>query len=101
MATKLAPVDRKQQILTAALGLAADVGYQNITREAIAEAIGVSPALVNLYFVVMAELRVAVMIEAVRVGNLTVLVQGLAARDPAVATLDPKLKRKAIAALNA
>lgn len=101
MATKLAPVDRKQQILTAALGLAADVGYQNITREAIAEAIGVSPALVNLYFVVMAELRVAVMIEAVRVGNLTVIAQGIISNSSIATAADPKLKRKAIAALNA
>lgn len=101
MATKLPPADRKQQILDAALGLAAAVGYQNITREAIADEVGVSHALVNLYFTVMAELKAAVVVEAVRVGNLAVVAQALAARDAAVTDLDPKLKRKALASLNA
>jgi len=101
MATKLPPVDRKQQILTAALCLAMGVGYQSVTREAIADACGVSHALVNLYFRVMPELKAAVMVEAVRVSNLTVIAQGLVARDPAVADLDPKLKRKALASINA
>lgn len=101
MSTKLAPADRKQQILTAALAIAETVGYQNITREAIAERVGVSHSLVNLYFVVMAELKSAVIREAVRVRNYPVIAQGLVAKEPAAVDAAPILKRRALASLTA
>lgn len=101
MSTKLAPADRKQQILDEALKQSETLGYQNITRERLAAGVGVSPALVSMYFLLMVELKAAVVAEAVRVENLTVIAQALAARDPAAQRVPAALKRKALAALTA
>lgn len=88
------PNNRQQQILTAALKLATTHGYENVTREALADKCGVSPALISHYFTTMALLRRAVVGEAIRVENLTVLLQGIAARDKRACGISDELRAR-------
>lgn len=92
MTTKLAPADRKKQILDEAVRQAARVGYQNIKRADVAAALEVSPALVSLHFSTMVQLKRDVMRAAVATATgkngtrsvpaaLAILAQGLAAGD--------------------
>lgn len=111
MTAKLAPADRRQQILEAAVSQAAKVGYANIRREAIAAAAGVSPALVNVYFSTMQQLKRDVMraaLAAVRDvapccaehrAGLAIIGQGLANKDKHAAKAPEAVKRAALAAL--
>jgi AcrR family transcriptional regulator len=92
MTTRIEPTERRAQILDEAVRQAARVGYSNIRREAIAEALGVSPALVNRYFATMPQLKRDVVRAAVATATgkdgsrnvpdaLRVIAQGLAAGD--------------------
>jgi AcrR family transcriptional regulator len=78
---KLQARERLTQILAAALTLSVRSGYTRITREAIANAAGVSPGLVTHHMGTMEQLRRDVMREAVRVQCLPVIAQGLVMRD--------------------
>lgn len=112
MTTKLAPADRKKQILDEALRQAAKVGYQHIKRADIATALEVSPALVSNYFSTMAQLKRDVMRAAiVRVSVapakgcapnsdvLRVVAQGLAAKDRHAMRAHSTVKEAALATL--
>lgn len=99
MTQRLAPKDRKDQILTAAVNLASLNGYQNVTREAIAEAAQCAPASVSHYFGTMTQLRRDIVRAAVRHAILPVIAQALAARDPHVKKASDELKQKALALL--
>lgn len=79
--TRKAPSERKAEILQAALHCAAKHGFTTFTREHVANAAGVSPASVNVYFHTMANLRRDVMRAAVRDRVLGVVAQGLVMRD--------------------
>ena len=97
--SKLAARERTAQILTSALKLAAQSGYARVTREALATAAGVSPALVSHHMGTMVELRRDIMREAIRVQNLRVIAQGLAARDAHARKAPPELQARALASL--
>lgn len=99
MTKRLKPADRKAAILHAALDLAATQGYRRMTREAVATAASVSPALVSLYLGTMPQLQRAVMRAAVRQGVAAVVAQGLAERDPQALKAPDALKREAAALL--
>ncbi len=92
MTTKLAPDVRKKQILDEAVKQAARVGYQNIKRQDIATALGVSAGLVSLHFSTMVQLKRDVMRAALATANgkdgtrevpraLAIIAQGLATGD--------------------
>lgn len=93
MTAKQTATDRRAQILSAAMKLAVKRGYQNVTRDEIAAAAGVSAGLVNKYFSTMPQLRRDVMRAAVRAAStgqpgtavipemLTIVAQGIVARD--------------------
>ena len=89
----------KDAIMGCALKLAAEVGYQNVTRDRIAFLSGTSPALISKYFGTMNQLKRAIMSAAVLHKNLTVLAQGLAAGDAKAKAADAKLKRESVEAL--
>lgn len=76
------PAERKREILDAAVELAQDQGYQNLTHSRIAGAVKVSPSLIRKYYVDKSQLRDAVMSEAVRLEIAEIVLQGLAAKDP-------------------
>lgn len=92
MRNRRLPDERPQLILAAGLKLAEDVGYQRLTREALAKAAMVSPGLINFYFGNMTKAREAVMAEAVRTSNVAVVAQGLAAGDPVAAKAPQALR---------
>ena len=68
----------KQQILTAAMGLAGRQGFRNVTRAAIASRVGIATGTVSYHFETMAKLQDAIMSHAVEVSNVIVVAQGLA-----------------------
>lgn len=91
------------EILTEAITQAAQRGYQNIKRQEIADALGISAGLINAYYGTMPQLKRAVMRRAIRVSacdaSLRVIAQGLAARDKQAEKAPDALKRKALLTL--
>ena len=96
---KLARNERRSQILAASLILSASKGYTKVTREEIAEKADVAPSLVSDHFGTMAEFRRCIMRHAVEQGNVAVIAQGLAARDPHARKASDALKKQAAALL--
>lgn len=87
---------RRAQILLAATELARQHGYQNFTREQIAERVGYgSRSSINVHVVSMELLRTLVMEEAVRSRDLIIVAQGLATGNAIAIKAPQKLKRKA------
>jgi AcrR family transcriptional regulator len=100
MSTKrLKPAVRKEEILAAALILAAEYGYSSVTRDAIAYQAKVSGPAVQYHFGTMAKLRVELMRYAVKQRDPRVVAQGLAVRDRQAAKADAELKREAMAVM--
>jgi AcrR family transcriptional regulator len=91
------PSDRTDAILTAALHLAARHGYHTLTREQIALAAGVSPALVSARLGTMDAMRRSVMRAAVARRCVGVVAQGLALRDRWAMRADDSLRAAAAA----
>lgn len=89
--------DRDGSILKAAVRLAEEVGFQWITREAVAKAAGVAPGTVNNAFGTMPDLKRAVLREAVTAGILSIVAQGLAERHPIVMNAPEGIRRAAAA----
>lgn len=98
--TRLKSNARRDQILTAAIELSERNGYTHVTRAEIAQRCECSPAVINVYFSTMAQLRRDVMRAAIRNRNLTIIAQGLVARDPHAKRADDDLKRAAVASIN-
>ena len=79
---RLLPADRKAEILTAALDVAARKnGWSSLTREAVAATANCSPASISVHFGTMIAFRRTIMREAVRTAKLPIIAQGLAAGD--------------------
>lgn len=96
---RLAPDERQATILAAAVELAARTGYRNMTRDAVAEAAGVSPGLITFYFLHMSFLREAVVEEAVRRGIVPIVAEGIVAGAPAALAAPQALKAQAAVSL--
>ena len=90
---------RKEQLLAAALRLAAKHGYAKLTRKQIAEEAGVSDTLLSLHFGTMVEFRRTLMRYAIKRGNATVVAQGLADRNPYAKKAPAALKAAALQAI--
>lgn len=99
MTKQLQPKERKAQILAKAVELARRIGYQNVTRQGIADALGVSPPLVNRYFDTMVKLKRAILGEAIRTSDLGIIAQGIAAKEKRMLNLPEELQRRALASL--
>lgn len=99
MTAKLKPNDRRAQILEIALKLAAMNGYQQVTRDAVGQAIGIAPSLISHLFGTMPDFRRDIMRAAVRGRNLAVVAQGLAANDPHARKAPQDLIDQALASL--
>ena len=93
------PEARKDQILIAAVELAKEVGYNKMTRDAIAIKAGVSMGLVTHYFETMTQLRRDVVRYARNNDIPEIIAQGIANQDPHAKKAPPALKEKAIALL--
>jgi AcrR family transcriptional regulator len=81
MTTNLKPEQRKSDILVASLKIAERDGYDRISRKQIAEAAGVSEALVSHHFGTMPHFRRELMRFAVKRQNPRIVLQGLLAKD--------------------
>lgn len=99
MATRLAPKDRKKQILDAALAVAGIKGINRMTREEIAALAGISDGLINLHFSTMAQLRRSVMRAAIANHILPIVAQGLVIKDPQALKAPEELKKAALESL--
>ena len=97
--TRLTPAVRRQHILDAAILLASSGNYTQITRQGIAETAGIAPTLISHHFGTMVQLRRAVMRYAVQNQHLTVIAQGLAARDKQAQKASPAIQSAALATL--
>lgn len=101
MRTRKPKADRQAEIINAAIDCALhnNTGVRGIKRDDIAERIGVSPALVNVHFSTMEQLRRAVYRAAVRREVLKLVAQGIAERNPACTGADEALRRRALLTL--
>lgn len=78
---RLSPEDRRESILTVALGIAEKSDYRHLGRDELARAANVAAGLINFHFGTMANLKVELMRYAVAKSNVEVVAQGLLARD--------------------
>lgn len=97
MTKRLDPAVRRQELLDVAVEVASARGWRTLTRECIAVAAGVSPALVSARLGTMAELRRAVMRAAIRKGIAAIVAEGLVAGDPHARKAPEEIKRAAAA----
>ncbi len=96
---RLTPALRRQHILDAAVILASSGNYQQTTRQQIAETAGIAPTLISHHFGTMVQLRRALMRYAVQGRHLSVIAQGLAARDAQAQKAPAELQAAALATL--
>ena len=87
----------KTAMIEAALTRAECVGFANLTRVEIADACGVSPALVSLRFGTLASMKRDVIRAAIRKESLPVIAYLMAVKDPACKKITPELKARASA----
>lgn len=93
---------RREQILDHALILAEKIGYKNVRRHHIGESIGCSGSLVPKYCGSVDRMRDDVVRLAAKRSSMTVLVQALADKNPALMDMiekDADLKAKIIEAM--
>lgn len=96
---RMAPKERKAEILEAALKVATVCGFTTFTRAQVADEAGISPASVNKYFTTMAQLRRDVMRAAVREGSLKLIAQGIVLGDKQALKAPDELKARALASV--
>ena len=97
---RLQPDDRKEQILNAAIKVAARPGgWGKLTRDAVAREAQCAEGLVSKYFGTMVAFRRSIMRAAIVAENLAVVAQGLAAGDASAKKADPDLKARALQTL--
>lgn len=93
--SRLEPDTRKAEILAAAMTLARQHGYRDLTRNQIAEEAGCSPGLVTRYYYAMPLLLSEVLTEAVRLEELDLVAQGLVHGEPAAWAAPAQLRARA------
>lgn len=93
--------NRNRAVLDAALRLAGQRGYRNITRQQVADEAQVAVGSVNNAFGTMDGLRDAVMAAAVERSLPAIVAQGLADRHPAALNASAELRGAALASLAA
>jgi AcrR family transcriptional regulator len=96
---RLTPALRRTHILDAAVLLASSGNYTQITRQEIADVAGIAPTLISHHFGTMIQLRRALMRYAVQGRHLSVIAQGLAARDPQAQKATTELQASALGSL--
>ncbi len=76
--------DRRDEVLEVALALSIEGCYRNVTRQDIAERIGITPQAIQHHIGTMADLRRDIVRAAVRTVCLPVIAQAMAYKDPHV-----------------
>jgi AcrR family transcriptional regulator len=95
--TRVEPSLRRDQLLNVALTVAVEIGYNNLTREAIAERAKppVSPSLISAYFGTIKQLKRVIMRAAVRQKIPEIVAQGLVLKDAHAMKAPQELKTRA------
>lgn len=101
MATRTDPRLRKQQILAAALDVARSSSLYGVTRKDVAARAGCSAPLVGFYFASIEALRDAVVAEALKTQDLSVIAQCVVMNHPRMRRINKELKARALATLTA
>ena len=96
---RLLPKDRREEILTAALNVAENVGYRQLTREQVAINAGCAESLVSSYFGTMDKFKRTIMRAAVKSENLHIIAQGLVVGDKHAQKAEPDLRSRAMASM--
>lgn len=96
---------RKPQLLDHAIRIATRVGYANVSRPMIAEAAGVTPALISHHFGTMTAFRRTLMRYALAeaadsVDARRVVLQGLMAKDKHAAKCPVEIRERAMAEMS-
>lgn len=86
----------RANLLRAGLAEAQARGFMTMTRRAVATRAQAAVGLINHYWRTMDGFRAAVMEEAVRVRDLAVIRQGLAANHPAALAAPPDIRQAAV-----
>lgn len=92
----ISKAERRVQILDAAVALAEETDYRELTKRGVAERAGVSPSLVLAHFNTMTQMRRAVLRHAISKGVIKVIGQGLAAQDSHAMKAPEELRRRAV-----
>lgn len=79
--SRVAKALRHEQLLQVALIIAVEIGYNNLTRDAIAERADVSVSLVTSHFGTMKQLKRKIMREAIKQEIPEIIAQGLVIKD--------------------
>src|SRR5574340_633766 len=90
---------KKQSILTAAMTEAKQHGYANVTREQIAQRAECAPGLVSFYFGTMQHMKRAIMSEAIRTRELSIIAQGIVDGHPKAKRAPLELRQAAVMSL--
>lgn len=90
---------RKLHILACAMTEAKQHGYSNVTREAIAQRAECAPGLVSFYFGTMLHMKRAIMSEAIRTRELSIIAQGIVDGHPKAKRAPLELRQAAVSAL--
>lgn len=93
-----APIRRKQ-LLQQAVKLSRLHGYQNVTRQQVAEAAECSTNLITYHLGHQIDLQNEIMHEAISQPDLLVLAQGIVRKDPIALNASERLKNRAIRSL--
>jgi AcrR family transcriptional regulator len=96
---RLPPKDRTKILLDVATKLAAEHGWLGVTRQQIAHAADVSPALVSARLGTMENLRRSVMRHAIATEALPIIAEGLVARDRLALKAPQALRDRAVASI--
>ena len=94
--TKSEMEQHKTEMTTAALKLAEKIGFENLTRDNIAEACGVSPALINFRFGTMTDMRRSILRAAVKSESLKIVAYAIATHHPVSKKISPELRKRAL-----
>lgn len=70
-------MSKRLDILLAGMQLAEEKGLNNVTRQDIAEYLGIAPSLVSHYFGEMQTMREAIARQAAKANNLNVILQAM------------------------
>lgn len=93
---RLAPNDRRNEILSAAICLADAHGYDKITRSQVAKLAQCAAASVSKYFGTMNQFRRTIIRHAIKNECLRIIAQGLINNDKHALKASEELKQRAI-----
>lgn len=93
---RIDPDERREQILIAAIELSKRVGYHSITRDGVAQELGISHGLINNYFDTIEYLKKEVMRESILKEVLEIIAQGFGMGDEQALKINKELKDKVL-----